>query len=246
MGLQDATKQRERLPVGVIGAEEAEVLPLLEAVEVHDEVHRACFTYYRATYEGRPLVITRCGIGKVAAAVCSQILVGEFGVGSVIFTGIAGALDPSLRVGDIVISLDTVQHDFDASAFGRELGEVPPPGQRIVKADEGMVRLALSAVDDMAWPEGRPTVVVGRILTGDQFIADLEKVRWMRATFQGHVAEMEGAAVAQTCSWSNVPFVIVRSISDGADGDAKVSFETFIDMVGKRSAALVLGMIGRM
>lgn len=222
---------------GIIGAmpeELSELLSLLQDPQTH---RRAGFTLYRGRLLGHEVVLAQCGIGKVNAAALTQLLIVE-GVGRIVFTGVAGAIDSSLRVGDIVISKDALQHDVDVTALGYRLGEVP--GETLAwTADPHLVEIALEA--SKALTECR--VVLGRIGSGDQFIASPERVRRLRETFELSCAEMEGAAVAQVCAKAELPFVIIRSISDTADHSAEMSFREFTPLAARRAKTLVRAML---
>ena len=173
------------------------------------------------------------------AAVCAQILIDRFRIDSVIFTGVAGALDPSLNIGDIVISEDCLQHDIDVSALGFEKGTIPYQEQSLFKADPQLVELAERA----GRMKTECTVVKGRVLSGDQFIADRKKVEELHSAFGGTCTEMEGAAVAQVCAMNKKSFVIIRSMSDKADGTASVNFTEFTALAAEQSLKMVEGMI---
>lgn len=223
--------------IGIIGAMQEELELLLDALAKAVTKQRGGFTLYFGTLAGRQVVLARCGIGKVNAAALAQLLVGE-GATRVIFTGVAGALAPELEVGDLVISTDAVQHDVDVRALGYARGEVP--GEALSwRADETLLRAALAAAGSLA----EVRAVAGRVLSGDQFIADPERVRGLREAFGGLCAEMEGAAVAQVCSRAGVGFVIIRSISDRADGGAELDFRTFTPLAARRAKTVVLGML---
>lgn len=232
--------------IGIIGAESEEVNALISRLTSTKSVRCAAFDYIEARHKALSVVVVQCGVGKVAATCCCQAMLCAYPIDCVIFTGIAGATNSSLSIGDVVISRDTVQHDFDVTAFGRELGEVPSPGVRYVTADKNLVSLALESANKLVELGKIGKVQVGRIMTGDQFIADSEKTKLLASIFSGDAVEMEGAAVAQTCSWNDVPFVIVRTISDGGDSGAKVSFEAFIVKASRISADIVIGMLDRM
>lgn len=218
---------------------EEELTSLLEGLQ-NPRLHaRGGFTLYKGTLESHLVVLAQCGVGKVNAAALAQLFLLE-GVTQIIFTGVAGGVDPGLEVGDLVVSTDAVQHDFDASALGYALGEVPGEGAAW-PADERLRALALAAAGEL----GGVRAVAGRVASGDQFIADPEKVAWLRGVFGAACAEMEGAAVAQVCCKAGVPFVIIRSISDSADGDAEIDFRAFTPLAAQRAKSVVLGMLQR-
>ena len=228
--------------IGIIGAMTEELTGLLESLADKTEMRRGGFTLYGGTLQGKAVLIAQCGIGKANAAALAQTLVLE-GVSRIIFTGVAGAVGEGLKVGDIIVSSDAVQHDVDVRPLGYVRGEVPGDGLAWA-ADETLQRAALEAA--AALPEvvaGDVRVHAGRVLSGDQFIADRAKVAELRETFGGACAEMEGAAVAQLCFRSSVPFVIIRSLSDSADGSAEVDFRAFTVLAARRAKAVVLGML---
>lgn len=223
--------------IGIIGAMPEELEELLGVLENAQEQREGAFTLYRGTLEGHDVLLAECGIGKVNAAALTQLLIIQ-GVSGIIFTGVAGAVDPSLKVGDLVVSTDALQHDLDVTSLGYDLGRVP--GEPLSwQADEGLLELALSAAKEIEGVQ----VVSGRIVSGDQFIASPEKVTQLRETFSAVCAEMEGAAVAQICARAEVPFVIIRSISDTADHDAEVNFREFTPLAAKRAKQVVRGML---
>ena len=231
--------------IGIIGAMVEELEQLLAALSEQKTVQRGAYTLYTGLLQGKPVLLSQCGIGKVNAAALAQIFVLE-GVSQLIFTGVAGGVAPGLKVGDIVVSSDALQHDADVRALGYALGEVP--GEPLSwPADETLQAATLAAAK--ALPEVRSAevkVVSGRVLSGDQFIADPDKVRFLFETFGGACAEMEGAAVAQVCSRAGTPFVIIRSLSDSADDSAEVDFRSFTPLAARRAKAVVLGLLERL
>ena len=227
--------------VGIIGAMKEEVELFHRNVRVSDIRSKAGIAYAAGDLHGKRVIFCRSGVGKVNAAVCTQLLIDQ-GVDCVVFTGVAGALDPGLDIGDIVISTVCQQHDIDVTALGFERGVIPYQEQSAFPADERLVRLAVEAGESL-YP-GRCRT--GKVLSGDQFIASRQTVRELRETMGGTCVEMEGAAVAQVCAMNGVPFVIIRSMSDRADGGAPESFETFTVEAANRSYRLVEAMLVRM
>jgi 5''-methylthioadenosine/S-adenosylhomocysteine nucleosidase len=224
--------------VGIIGAMKEEVELLHQNVRVTGVHTKAGIAYTAGELHGRRVVFCRSGVGKVNAAVCTQLLIDQ-GVDCVLFTGVAGALDPELDVGDIVISTVCQQHDMDVTALGFPRGVIPFQDQSEFSADERLVELAVRAGESLFPGRCR----TGKVLSGDQFIANRDTVRELRETMGGACIEMEGAAVAQVCAMNGVPFVIIRSMSDRADGGAPESFEAFTVEASNRSYRLVEAMI---
>jgi adenosylhomocysteine nucleosidase len=226
--------------IGIIGAMTEELEALLEALQDKQTTQHGPFTLYSGKLEGQRVLLAQCGIGKVNAAALTQLMILQ-NVRQIIFTGVAGAVDTSLNVGDIVISTDTMQHDSDVRALGYQIGEVP--GETLAwQADETLRELAFEAAQTIDGIK----VIKGRVLSGDQFIASAEKVKELREVFAGACAEMEGAAVAQICSKWSIPFVIIRSMSDSADHDAKVNFREFTPVAAARAKQVVRGMLQKM
>jgi adenosylhomocysteine nucleosidase len=223
--------------IGIIGAMASEIQLLLEDLQDRVDEHYGTFTLHVGRLENRPVTLAQCGVGKVNAAALTQLMLLQ-DIDQVIFTGVAGALDDALGVGDIVISQDAMQSDPDVTALGYKLGEVP--GEPLSwTADPRLVQLAQQAARTL---EG-VAVTVGRVLSCDQFIANAEKSQWLRETFAGSCTEMEGAAMAQICAKWQVPFVIIRSISDSADHSAKVDFREFTLLAASRAKQVVREML---
>lgn len=226
--------------IGIIGAMDEEIALYLEAMGQTVNTVKAGVTYYAGEMEGKSVVLCKSGVGKVNAAVTTQILIDQFQVDRVIFTGVAGALHPDLNIGDIVVSTDCVQHDIDVTPLGFVPGQIPFTEQWIWKADEQLMEMAIEAGKELA---AGVQVMSGRILSGDQFVASREKVQWLYEQFDARCTEMEGASVGQVCSMNQVPFVVVRSMSDKADGSAHVNFTEFTKLASERSYAIVRSML---
>jgi adenosylhomocysteine nucleosidase len=216
---------------------DVEVRTLKDAMASVRVEKRAGIEFCDGILAGRAAVVARCGIGKVNAALCAQILADVFGVSRVVNTGIAGAISPKLRPGDIVLSTDAVYHDFDVTGFGYPPTTIPDC-ESVFRADEGLIALAERAATKLG-----AAVYRGRIATGDVFVASRETKRRIAELCDPLCVEMEGAAVAHVCRANGVPFVIIRCISDMADdsGGAEYSFNE--KSAAETSARLVIGML---
>lgn len=233
------------MKTGIIGAMQVEMDVLRDAMHIEREETIARMTFYEGTIGTNAVVVVQSGIGKVNAGICVQILVDLFGVSQVINTGVAGSLNNELNILDVLVSRDAIYHDVDATVFGYAPGEVPQMGRDVfpIKADERLRKLALQAVRYVA-PEVNARE--GRIVSGDQFIRDAAKKQWIRDTFQGDCVEMEGTAIAQACWLNHVPFVILRAISDKADGSDIMQYDQFEATAAKHCAMITLHMMEAM
>ncbi|GFI62320.1 5'-methylthioadenosine/S-adenosylhomocysteine nucleosidase [Clostridiales bacterium] len=228
--------------IGIIGAMDEEVEAIKNAMSITETIEKAGCNFYVGKIDKKSVVVVRCGIGKVNAAMCTQLLIDIFGVNSVINTGVAGAIADGITVGDVVVSLDALQHDMDCSPLGDPVGTIPRMKESIFKADDAMINAAIMASESVI--SGKTTT--GRIVSGDQFIADFDTKTILRNKFNGTCAEMEGAAIAHVCYLNKIPFVIVRNISDSADGSADVSFTEFCKTAAEHSGKIVLEMLKNM
>jgi len=226
--------------IGIIGAMEEEVALLKERMVIEKKVEKASMEFWAGTLAGREAVVVRSGIGKVNAGICTQILADVFEVDAVINTGIAGSLDARIDIGDIVISTDALQHDVDACVFGYAPGQIPRMNVLAFPADEKLIEAAKNACEEV-----NPDIHTwtGRVVTGDQFIADKAMKERIITEFQGCCTEMEGAAIAQGAYLNNIPFVILRAISDKADDSATMDYPTFERQAIEHSVRLVLRML---
>ena len=228
------------MKIGIIGAMDMEVDSLKADAAVSHVEKKENMEFYEGKLGGRDVVIVRCGIGKVSAAICAQILVDDFHVTHVINTGAAGSLDAKLDIGDVVISTEAVEHDFDVSQIGFKKGEHPYINMQNFPASVELRKQALQAVKEAA-PDIR--AMEGRICSGDQFISSQVKKEEIIREFGGSCVEMEGGAIAHACYLSDVPFVIIRAISDKADDSSQVSFDEFARKAAERGAAIVKSMV---
>lgn len=231
--------------VGIIGAMKEEIQYFKEETAnlKTEKVGNRDFLVGR--WQGIEVVIGQCGVGKVNAAITSQMMIDHFQVELIIFTGVAGGMNPKLEIGDVVISTSSQQHDIDASSLGFSQGTIPmSDGPSDFLADESLIENALQSAKEVLAEEG--TVMEGKILSGDQFISNKETVQQLRKLFNGDCVEMEGAAVAQVAYTNDIPYVIIRSISDKANGEAPTSFESFVKSSAVISAKIVGNMIKRL
>ncbi|MFC6331297.1 5'-methylthioadenosine/adenosylhomocysteine nucleosidase [Paenibacillus septentrionalis] len=228
--------------IGIIGAMVEEIELLHQNVKDIKASQQAGVTYYEGKLHGVEVIYCKSGVGKVNAAICTQVLLSSYQVDCVLFTGVAGALDPGLNVGDIVISSSAMQHDMDVSPLGFSKGIIPFQEISDFPADSSLVELAKAA--GQALFPGR--TLVGRVVSGDQFIASVDKVKELHEHFGGVCAEMEGSAVAQVCTANGIPFVVIRSMSDKADGSAEVTYNEFVVTAANNSYAMIDHMISNL
>lgn len=225
--------------LGIIGAMDEEVAKIKEQMEDVSVETKASMDFYQGKLNGRPVVVVRSGIGKVNAAMCAQILADRYQVDAIINTGIAGSLNADIDIGDIVLSTDTIEHDMDAVSFGYPLGQIPRMDTLSFTADEKLRTLARKVCEQV-----NPDVKVfeGRIVSGDQFISDKDKKKWLVDNFSGFCTEMEGAAIAHAAYLNQIPFLIIRAISDKADDSATVDYPTFEAKAIEHSVRLLLAL----
>ena len=228
--------------IGIIGAMDEEVVKLKEKMSGTTIETKAGMDFYCGSLNGKEVVVVRSGIGKVNAAVCSQILADTYQVKAIINTGIAGSLRNEINIGDVVLSTDTVQHDMDATGFGYAVGQISRMDVFSFAADQKLLELA-SACCRQEIPE--IGVHTGRVVSGDQFISDKAKKKWLIETFDGYCTEMEGAAIAQTAHLNQIPYLVIRAISDKADDSAEMDYAEFEAAAIEHSVKLLTAMIGQ-
>lgn len=221
--------------LGIIGAMDIEIQTLKENILNLTVTEKAGTQYYEGTLLGLPVVVVKCGIGKVNAAIGAQILCDCFAVTHIINTGIAGSLCAEQDIGDMVISSDVWHHDFNCVAFGYPMCRIPGMPQSFA-ADEEMIRLAKQAAEQTG------TVRIGRVASGDQFVADQALKNQIIERTQALCTEMEGAAIAQTAYRNGIPFVILRCISDKADNSAEMDYPAFEAMAAQRCAQVAMSL----
>ena len=239
-----ATQPKNNSKIGIIGAMDSEINLLKNSMKNVNSKKIGKITFYEGELQGKDVVLFRTGVGKVNSAVGTDIAIREFGVDKIIFTGIAGAIDHKLNVLDLVVSDKLAQHDFDLTAFGCPLGLIDEEESVYFTADKELVNIAKKSAIKVL---GKDKVHVGTIISGDQFIADKQKVIALGNSFEAKAVEMEGAAVAQVAyAMYKVPFVVLRTISDKADGSAQISYEDLKTAASDHSAKIVLEMLNNL
>jgi adenosylhomocysteine nucleosidase len=227
------------MKAGIIGAMEPEVAILKAKLSNCETITHAGYNFYQGQIDNSDVVIVQSGIGKVAAALATVILIDKFQPDYIVNTGSAGGFDPSLKVGDIVVSSEVRYHDVDVTAFGYEIGQLPAnpaafiPHPALVSA----AQIGIKELDNI-------NAMLGLITTGDTFMTKEDDIAKARANFPTMAAvEMEGAAIAHTCHQFKVPFVIVRSLSDIAGIESPTSFDEYLETASVNSSQLVINML---
>jgi 5'-methylthioadenosine/S-adenosylhomocysteine nucleosidase len=219
--------------IAIIGAMDEEIEVFKSHLELIGEEQWHEFIFYRGKLWGKEVVLVKSGVGKVFAAMITQHLIDTYQPESVIFTGVAGGLNPAYKIGDVVVAKDTIQHDMDGGSYER--GLIPRSSYREFVCDEDLVGKAMEAELE------KGQLHLGRVLSGDQFISESHRpeFNYLREELAGDAVEMEGAAVGQVCVVNKLPFVVVRTISDQADGTAPQDFDKFLPKIVKNSVVVV-------
>ena len=229
------------MKIGIVGAMAQEVEILVNLMTDKIVTKLASGTIYEGTIHGKQVALLQSGIGKVAAAMGTTALLQLAKPDLVINTGSAGGVAEGLKVGDVIVSTETQYHDVDVTAFGYAKGQFPACPVTFV-SDTKLVEL----VDRVATQLGQH-VKRGLICSGDSFIQGGERLAQIKQDFPKVIAvEMEATAIAQVCHAFNVPFVVVRAISDAGDGKANMSFEEFLPLAAKQSSDMIVAMLGEL
>lgn len=232
-------KTSSKTKVGIIGAMKVEVKDLISAMANKKKTRIARMDFYEGRIEGVCVVVVQSGIAKVNMAVCAQILIDRFGVTHLINTGVAGSLNNSVRIEDVVVSTELVHHDLDATPVGFALGEVPgcppyyPANKKLAKFFSRVITNAARTISPQT------TVHRGRIASGERFVAEAADKRRIVKHFNALATEMEGAALAQVAWLNCIPFVVLRSISDNANADSPMDYPTFEKRAAKLMATCI-------
>ena len=226
---------RNNYIIGIIGSMDAEIEKYTKQATYCQTTHWNDFLCHKVKLFSKDAVIIKSGVGKVCAAMVCEKLIDAYHPRAIIFTGVAGALNQDLEIGDIVVSRDCIQHDLDVQALGFSRGTIPYTEYRVFVASEKLRKLALSA------KLGGNKIVEGRILTGDQFLTQkaASDHTYLVEELKGDVIEMEGGAIAQVCTLTKTPFLIVRTVSDKADRTAVADFHKFLPIVAKNSFTII-------
>lgn len=213
-----------KVDFGIIGALDEELTLFLEAMEIESEKEIASMKYYKGKLITNSVVVVKSGIGKVLSSVTATNLINEYDPDKIIFVGVAGSLNPEYKIGDVVISTDLIQHDFDVSAMGIKRGQIPRTNHYNLIADEELTNIAIMTKIK------NNKIHLGRILSGDQFVTKefIENNPYLLKEMNGDAIEMEGASVALVCKLYQKPFVIIRTLSDNADGTATHDYKKFL------------------
>ncbi len=225
------------MKIAIMGAMPEEVEPIVAKLDELKETVYGANTYYEGLYNGQEVVVAYSKIGKVFATLTATMLIEKFGCGMLLFSGVAGAISDQLKIGDLIIADGLCQHDLDITAFGHPFGYVPE-GEVCIPTDISLRNIA----KEVAKEKGL-VLKEGIIATGDQFVANADRKEWIGSEFKADALEMEGASVAVVCSALNVPFFILRAISDSADMDASFNFDEFLESSAKISADFILSMV---
>ena len=224
------------IKLGIVGAMREEIETLVEQLTEVKRTEYARSTYYEGKLEGLDVVVVQCGVGKVNAAMCVQTLCNCYQVTHVVNTGVAGSLSAELDIGDLVVSRDAMYHDFDCNYVGYPIGQVPGMDVIAFPADDKLMACAFAAAEQVNPGHTK----MGRVASGDQFVASKELKERIISITGALCTEMEGAAIAQTAYRNGVPFVILRAISDKADDSAEMDYPTFEKIAAHRCAAVTM------
>lgn len=222
--------------IAILGAMEIEILPILAKLDNYETIEYANNKYYLANYQDKELVIAYSKIGKVFSSLTATIMIERFGVEALLFSGVAGGLQ-DLKVGDMIAATATVQHDVDITAFGYPYGKIPISEVEI-KTSAKLLKQAQNVANELGL-----NLHTGVIATGDQFVHCAERKDFVIKEFDAKAIEMEGASVNLICNEMGVPSLILRSISDTADGDAPENFDEFAKIAAKRSANFIMQIL---
>ena len=222
--------------IGVIAAMNEEMIEIKKIMTSIKQINVYELKFFEGKINDKKVILVEAGIGKVNAARVTQILIDKFEVGSIINIGSAAAANNELGIGDIVIGKTVVQHDFDITAFGHPKGYISNVGIKIESSPE-LINKMESVVNSINKDESK--IKIGTIASGDIFCTDIKMKQKIRKKFKADAIEMEGAAIAQVCKLCNIPFIIIRGISDTPDGNNNITFEQYLEKASKMCANIL-------
>ncbi|EES89004.1 5'-methylthioadenosine/adenosylhomocysteine nucleosidase [Helicobacter canadensis] len=225
------------MTIGILGAMQEEISPLLDHYKTYETIAFGGNTFYKVSLGDKTLIIACSRIGKVHSSLSAATMILYFGCNKIIFNGVAGGINPNYKIGDLVIGEKLCQHDVDITIFGHPFGYFSE-GKIFTQTNEALNKLAKEVAK-----ESNITIHQGTIATGDQFVSSKERKEWIKKEFNADAIEMEGASVAVVCDNLNTPLCVIRAISDNAGDEALISYEEFLEHSAKQSAALVIKMI---
>ena len=226
--------------IGILCALDAEVSKLYELIEnsVTEEMYG--FTFSAGTLQGKNVVVAKCGVGKVNAAICAQTMIMKYSPELIINSGVSGSLTPELNICDIAVGADVVEHDIDTTDFGDPYGLVPTINKVYLPCDENITNIICEAAKALGI-----NALPARIASGDQFISNAEKKKWLVDTFGAKSCEMESGAIAHTCCNAGVKCAVIRAISDSTDGEHQMEFSLFLQVAADNSIRVLLETLKR-
>lgn len=228
------------MKIAIMGAMKEEITPLLKYFKDYEEIDYADNIFYQVNYNNLEIVIAYSKIGKVFSSLTASVMIEKFKCTHLLFSGVAGGINLELKIGDLIVANKLCQHDIDITAFGHPHGFIPE-SSIYVETDNFLRELLINTCNEL-----NIKVIEGIIATGDQFVADEKGKEFISKTFNADALEMEGSSVAVVCKSLKIPFVILRSISDTANGDAIVDFDAFLEKAAKNSADIIINMINKL
>ncbi len=227
-----------KVDIGIIGAMQPEVEAIIATLTDRESETVSGITFHFGIIGERRVAVAKCGIGKVFAAICAEIMILRYSPKLLVNTGVGGALNSNLSCGDILIADSLCQHDMDTSAIGDPKGLVSGINVIYFESDKRACEILFSSARSLGL-----NARLGRVATGDKFVAERAEKERIIADFSADVCEMEGCAIAQTAFINNTPFAVVRAVSDSADGEATMDYPTFLGIASQNSAKLTLALI---
>lgn len=231
------------MKIGIICAMKEEFELISKDIEIEKTIKKSNLEFLIGTLNKKNVVGVICGIGKVNAAICTQILISEFSCTHILNSGVAGGIDSKVNFKDVIIAEDLVQHDVDVRKFGYKLGEIPNIGTYSFKCEKKLLELAEKTCLKICKENKNFNYHIGRIVTGDQFISDNKLSKNLQETFDALACEMESGSIAQTCYLNNIPFLIIRAVSDTGGDVAENEFNNFLKESSKNSYIIIKNII---